>query len=94
MADYDAGCLGLPSCEEGRVLGILPALFELIQTAETVKIPLGKGTTHSGQLLLYEARAMRFRELELRKALHASPITAEGGNTAWDRRIGPALPTS
>lgn len=57
----------VPSCAEGGVLGILPGLVGLIQATETVKLILGKGEPLVGRLLLYDALAMRFRELKLRK---------------------------
>ncbi|GAB4196766.1 MAG: molybdopterin-synthase adenylyltransferase MoeB [Coleofasciculaceae cyanobacterium] len=56
----------VPSCAEGGVLGILPGIIGVIQATETVKIILGKGTTLSGRLLLYNALEMKFRELKLR----------------------------
>lgn len=56
----------VPSCAEGGVLGILPGLIGVIQATETVKIILGKGTTLSGRLLLYDSLKMTFRELKLR----------------------------
>ena len=57
----------VPSCAEGGVLGILPGTIGLIQATETVKLILGIGETLVGRLLLYDALAMRFRELKLRK---------------------------
>ncbi len=57
----------VPSCAEGGVLGILPAVIGSIQATEAVKIILGKGTSLSGRLLLYDALHMRFRELRLRR---------------------------
>ncbi len=57
----------VPSCAEGGVLGILPAVIGSIQATETVKIVLGKGESLSGRLLLYDALGMRFRELRLRR---------------------------
>ncbi len=56
----------VPSCAEGGVLGILPGIIGVIQATETVKIVLGKGTTLSGRLVLYNALEMKFRELKLR----------------------------
>ncbi|WP_414544024.1 molybdopterin-synthase adenylyltransferase MoeB [Nostoc sp. CCY0012] len=56
----------VPSCAEGGVLGILPGIIGLIQATETVKIVMGQGNTLSGRLLLYDALAMKFRELKLR----------------------------
>ena len=57
----------VPSCAEGGVLGILPAVVGSIQATEAVKIVLGKGDSLSGRLLLYDALNMRFRELRLRR---------------------------
>jgi adenylyltransferase/sulfurtransferase len=57
----------VPSCAEGGVLGILPGIIGLIQATEVVKLILGQGEPLKGRLLLYDALAMRFRELKLRK---------------------------
>ena len=57
----------VPSCAEGGVLGILPGTIGLIQATETVKLILGVGESLVGRLLLYDALAMRFRELKLRR---------------------------
>ncbi len=65
----------VPSCAEGGVLGILPAVIGSIQATETVKLILGKGQTLSGRLLLYDALNMTFRQLKLRKDPHGKPIT-------------------
>ena len=65
----------VPSCAEGGVLGVLPGLIGTIQATETIKILLGKGTTLSGRLLLFDAMNMKFRELRLRRDPDAKPIT-------------------
>jgi adenylyltransferase/sulfurtransferase len=57
----------VPSCAEGGVLGVLPGAVGLIQATETVKLILGIGEPLVGRLLLYDALAMRFRELKLRR---------------------------
>ena len=57
----------VPSCAEGGVLGILPGVVGLIQATEAVKLILGVGEPLVGRLLLYDALAMRFRELKLRR---------------------------
>jgi sulfur-carrier protein adenylyltransferase/sulfurtransferase len=57
----------VPSCAEGGVLGILPGVIGLIQATEAVKLILGAGEPLVGRLLLYDALAMRFRELKLRR---------------------------
>ncbi len=57
----------VPSCAEGGVLGILPGIIGLIQATEVVKLILGKGETLIGRLMIFDALAMKFRELKLRK---------------------------
>jgi adenylyltransferase/sulfurtransferase len=57
----------VPSCAEGGVLGILPGVIGLIQATEVVKLILGEGETLKGRLMLYDALAMKFRELKLRR---------------------------
>jgi len=57
----------VPSCAEGGVLGILPGTIGVIQATETVKLILGKGEPLIGRLLIYDAMAMKYRELKLRK---------------------------
>jgi adenylyltransferase/sulfurtransferase len=57
----------VPSCAEGGVLGILPGLIGIVQATEAVKLILGTGEPLVGRLMLYDALAMRFRELKLRR---------------------------
>jgi sulfur-carrier protein adenylyltransferase/sulfurtransferase len=57
----------VPSCAEGGVLGVLPGIVGTIQAAETLKLIIGKGQSLAGRLLLFDALAMKFRELKLRK---------------------------
>ncbi|MGI0068555.1 MAG: ThiF family adenylyltransferase, partial [Thermoplasmata archaeon] len=57
----------VPSCGEAGVLGVLPGFIGLIQATEAVKLVLGIGDSLLGRLLLYDALAMRVRELRIRK---------------------------
>jgi molybdopterin/thiamine biosynthesis adenylyltransferase/rhodanese-related sulfurtransferase len=57
----------VPSCAEGGVLGVLPGIIGCIQTAEILKLALGKGNSLVGRLLLFNALDMKFRELKLRR---------------------------
>ena len=66
----------VPSCAEGGVLGVLPGIVGAIQAMETIKLILGTGEPLAGRLLLFDALAMRFRELRLRKN-PACPICGE-----------------
>jgi adenylyltransferase/sulfurtransferase len=57
----------VPSCAEGGVLGVLPGIVGSIQAMETIKLILGAGEPLIGRLLLFDALAMRFRELKLKR---------------------------
>jgi sulfur-carrier protein adenylyltransferase/sulfurtransferase len=72
----------VPSCAEAGVLGVLPGLIGIIQATETIKLLLGTGEPLIGRLLLYDALAMRFRELKLRKnptCVICSPAATQKG---------------
>ncbi len=66
----------VPSCAEGGVLGVLPGVIGAIQATETLKILLGRGTSLSGRLLLYDALHMQFREFRYGIDPEAQPITS------------------
>jgi len=57
----------VPSCAEGGVLGVLPGIIGSIQANEAIKLILGTGETLVNRLLLFDALAMSFRELNLGK---------------------------
>ncbi len=57
----------VPSCAEGGVLGVLPGVIGVLQGIETLKLLLGIGEPLVGRLLLFDALALTFRELALRK---------------------------
>jgi molybdopterin/thiamine biosynthesis adenylyltransferase/rhodanese-related sulfurtransferase len=57
----------VPSCAEGGVLGVLPGIIGSIQAMETIKLILGTGEPLVGRLLLFDALAMRLRELKLKR---------------------------
>ena len=57
----------VPSCAEGGVLGVLPGVIGTIQATEAIKLILGIGQPLVGRLLLYDALAMQFRHLKLRR---------------------------
>ncbi len=65
----------VPSCAEGGVLGVLPGIIGTIQATEAIKLLTGIGRTLSGRLLLFDALAMSFRELQLRRDTERAPIT-------------------
>ncbi len=57
----------VPSCAEGGVLGVLPGIMGVIQATETVKQVLGIGSSLVGRLLLFDALAMEFTDLSLKR---------------------------
>ncbi|MDX8377739.1 MAG: molybdopterin-synthase adenylyltransferase MoeB [Mariprofundales bacterium] len=57
----------VPSCNEGGVLGVLPGIIGVMQATEAIKIILDIGNSLSGRLMLYDALAMKFSEVKLRK---------------------------
>ena len=56
-----------PNCAEAGVLGVLPGVIGTLQAVETIKLLLGLGEPLIGRLLLYDALAARFLELEQRR---------------------------
>ena len=57
----------VPSCAEGGVLGILPAIIGSLQANEVVKLILEVGEPLIGRLVLFDALQTRFREVRLKK---------------------------
>ncbi len=57
----------VPSCAEGGVLGVLPGIIGSLQAMETIKLLMNTGESLAGRLLLFDALALKFRELKLRK---------------------------
>lgn len=57
----------VPSCQEAGVLGVLPGIIGSIQAIEVIKLILGKGDSLKGRLLLFDAMAMEFREMQVQK---------------------------
>jgi molybdopterin/thiamine biosynthesis adenylyltransferase/rhodanese-related sulfurtransferase len=56
-----------PSCGEAGVLGVLCGVMGSIQANEAIKVLLGIGETLAGRLLIYDALAMTFTELKVRR---------------------------
>jgi adenylyltransferase/sulfurtransferase len=57
----------VPSCAEAGVLGVVPGIIGTIQATEALKIILGVGDTLVGKLLLFDALAMTFRTIGIRR---------------------------
>jgi sulfur-carrier protein adenylyltransferase/sulfurtransferase len=60
----------IPGCAEGGVLGILPGLLGLVQATEVVKLITGIGDPLIGRIFMFDALAMRSRDLKIRKNPH------------------------
>ena len=57
----------VPSCAEGGVLGVLPGIIGTLQANEALKIILGIGDLMVNRFLLFDALAMEFNELKIKK---------------------------
>ncbi|CAN5633600.1 molybdopterin-synthase adenylyltransferase MoeB [soil metagenome] len=57
----------IPNCAEAGVLGVLPGIMGSSQAAETIKLITGAGAPLIGRLLLFDALAMKFRTMEVRR---------------------------
>jgi adenylyltransferase/sulfurtransferase len=57
----------VPSCAEAGVLGALCGTVGTIQATEVLKLILGVGDSLHARLLLYDALAMEFRQVRIRK---------------------------
>jgi rhodanese-related sulfurtransferase len=49
---------------------VLPGIIGSLQAMETIKLLIGRGESLVGRLLLFDALALKFRELKLRKNPH------------------------
>lgn len=56
-----------PACGARGVLGVLPGVIGVVQATEALKLILGRGESLAGRLLTYDAMAMRFMELRVRR---------------------------
>jgi adenylyltransferase/sulfurtransferase len=66
----------VPSCAEGGVLGVLCASIAAVMGTEAIKLITGIGEPLLGRLLIYDALAMTYRTIAVRKDPASPPITA------------------
>ncbi len=66
----------LPTCSRAGVLGVLPGVIGVIQATEALKYLLGTGELLLGRILIYDALAMNFRTVQVRRNPHC-PICGE-----------------
>ncbi len=57
----------IPSCQEAGVLGVLAGTIGVLQAVEALKLVLGVGQPLAGRLMTYDALAMEFRTMKLRR---------------------------
>lgn len=65
----------VPSCAEGGVLGVLCASIASVMGTEAIKLITGIGEPLLGRLLIYDALAMTYRTITVRKDPAAPPVT-------------------
>ena len=65
----------VPSCAEGGVLGILCASIASVMGTEAIKLITGIGESLLGRLMIYDALAMSYRTIDIRKDQQAPAIT-------------------
>lgn len=65
----------VPSCAEGGVLGMLCASVGSVMVTEAIKLITGIGQSLLGRLLIYDALALSWRQVNVRKDPEAEPIT-------------------
>lgn len=68
-----------PSCAEAGVLGVLPGVIGLLQSVEALKLILGIGEPLIGRMMMYDALAGEFSELNLYRD-PACPACGEHGH--------------
>lgn len=57
----------VPSCVDAGVLGVLPGIIGTLQALEAIKWITGVGEPAVGRLVLFDALALSFREITLRR---------------------------
>ncbi len=57
----------MPSCAEAGVIGVVPGILGLMQANEAVKWICGIGNSLLGRLLIFDALAVRWHELKIKK---------------------------
>jgi adenylyltransferase/sulfurtransferase len=65
----------VPSCAEGGVLGVLCASIGSVMVNEAIKLITGIGDPLLGRLLVFDALAMEWNEIKIRKDPNTAPIT-------------------
>lgn len=69
------------TCSESGVLAPVVGVIGTMQATETIKVLLGIGETLGGRLMLFDALAMEWRTLRLRKDMEC-PVCGTGARTS------------
>ncbi|MEB3070390.1 adenylyltransferase/sulfurtransferase MoeZ [[Mycobacterium] vasticus] len=73
----------VPSCAEGGVLGVLCASIGSVMGTEAIKLITGIGESLLGRLMIYDALAMSYRTIAVRKDPATRAITELTDYEAW-----------
>ncbi len=71
-----------PNCAEAGVLGVLPGVIGTLQAGEVLKLLTGIGKSLNGELLLFDALTMRFRQIKLPRDPHCR-VCAPGAEITY-----------
>jgi molybdopterin/thiamine biosynthesis adenylyltransferase/rhodanese-related sulfurtransferase len=74
----------VPNCAEAGVLGVLPGIIGTLQATEAIKLVVDIGEPLVGRLLLFDALAMTFRTIELRRDPECPACGASARGTLVD----------
>jgi adenylyltransferase/sulfurtransferase len=66
----------VPSCAEGGVLGVVCAAVGSVMATEAVKLICGIGEPLLGRLMIFDALAMTWRTVRIRRSPDAVPVTS------------------
>lgn len=75
----------VPSCAEAGVLGVLPGIIGSLQATEAIKLVTRLGEPLIGRLLLFDALAMSFRTIQLKRDPTCPGCGASRSATLVDR---------
>ncbi|MDP6490572.1 MAG: molybdopterin-synthase adenylyltransferase MoeB [Kiritimatiellia bacterium] len=83
----------VPSCAEAGVLGVLPGMIGVAQATEAIKLLTGLGDPLVGKLLMYDALAMQFRTLQIKRRPEC-PLCGDSPSITEAQTIAFSCPTA